>query len=73
MAVVGLAAGTVVAGMPVLRAMAMATDTRPTGPCMATIGLTGATGIGITKQIAKVVSAHQSGDGQLAFLEDHLQ
>jgi hypothetical protein len=41
-----------------------ATDTGTTGTtgtCMATIGLTGTTGIGITKQIAKVIT-HQSID-----------
>jgi len=42
----GVVAGMVVAGMVVLPSMATATatGTHPTGPCMATIGLTGATG-----------------------------
>ncbi len=44
-------------------AMATDTDTRPTGLCTATTGLTGATGIGITKEIAKTISAHQSVTG----------
>jgi len=34
-----------------------AMDTGTTGICMATIGLTGTKGIGITKQIAKVRAA----------------
>jgi hypothetical protein len=47
--------GTAVAGMPVLPSTATATaDTGPTGPCMATIGLTGATGIGVTKNAPRL-------------------
>ena len=54
MAVVG-----VVAGMVALPSTATAT---PTHACIATIGLTGTTGIGVTtKQIAKVI-AHRSID-----------
>jgi hypothetical protein len=45
-----MAVAGVVAGM-VLLSTAMATGTRPTGLCTATTGLTGATGIGITKQM----------------------
>ena len=53
MAVVGVGAGMEVAGMVALpsTAMATATATRPTVPCMATMGLTGA-GIGVTKKRA---------------------
>ncbi len=55
MAAVGVVAGMVEAGMVVLpstaMAMATATGTRPTVPCMATMGLTGA-GIGVTKKRA---------------------
>jgi hypothetical protein len=53
MAEAGVEAGMVVAGMVVLpsTAMATATATRPTVPCMATMGLTGA-GIGVTKKRA---------------------
>ena len=53
MAVVGVGAGMVLAGMVALpfTAMATATATRPTVPCMATMGLTGA-GIGVTKKSA---------------------
>ena len=49
MAEVGVEVGMVVAGMVVLPFMA--TGTRPTVPCMATTGLTGA-GIGVTKKRA---------------------
>jgi hypothetical protein len=53
MAEVGVEVGMVVAGMVALpfTAMATATATRPTVPCMATMGLTGA-GIGVTKKRA---------------------
>ena len=55
MAEVGVEGGMVVAGMVVLpfmaTATATATGTRPTVPCMATTGLTGA-GIGVTKKRA---------------------
>src|ERR1700751_3621380 len=45
MAVVGVVAGMVVAGMVALPSTATAT---PTHACIATIGLTGITGIGVT-------------------------
>ncbi len=51
MAAVGVEAGMVVAGMVALPSTAMAMATRPTVPCMATMGLTGA-GIGGTKKRA---------------------
>ena len=53
MAEVGVEVGMVVAGMVVrpFMATATATGTRPTVPCMATTGLTGA-GIGVTKKRA---------------------
>jgi hypothetical protein len=72
MAVVGLADGMAVAGMSVLRAMAMATDTRPTGPCMATIGLTGATGsISKTNRSASDATRRVGTAGRPRHLRDH--
>jgi hypothetical protein len=54
MAAVGVVAGT--RELPFM-AMATATGTCPTDICMPTIGLTSATGIGITKQIAAKVTS----------------
>ena len=52
-----MAAVGVVAGTREPQFMAMATGTCPTDICMPTIGLTTATGIGITKQIAAKVTS----------------
>jgi hypothetical protein len=52
-----MAAVGVVAGTRELQFMATATGTCPTDICMPTIGLTTATGIGITKQIAAKVTS----------------
>jgi hypothetical protein len=52
MAVVGVVAGMV----------ALPSTATPTHACTATIGLTGATGIGITNKLMAKVITHQSAD-----------